>query len=87
MCDYGFMDRCGLFLVFRGKLMVRNFFQVLSYVTSFKGNDPLGSIGVWSVARWFWVRVHQLAWGLFVWISCSPCACMGSLQVFWLPPQ
>lgn len=88
MCDYGFMDRCGLFLVFRGKLRVRNFFQVLSYVTSFKGNDPLGSIGVWSVARWFWVRVHQLAWwGLFVWISCSPCACMGSLQVFWLPPQ
>lgn len=64
MCDYGFMDRCGLFLVFRGKLRVRNFFQVLSYVTSFKGNDPLGSIGVWSVARWFWVRVHQLAWVL-----------------------
>lgn len=61
MCDYGFMDRCGLFLVFRGKLRVRNLFQVLSYVTSFKGNDPLGSIGVWSVARWFWVRVHQLA--------------------------
>lgn len=54
MCDYGFMDRCGLFLVFRGKLRVRNLFQVLSYVTFFKANDPLGSIGVWSVARWFW---------------------------------
>lgn len=36
MCDYGFMARCGLFLVFRGKLRVRNLFQVLSYVIFFK---------------------------------------------------
>lgn len=40
----------------------------------------------WNAALWWAEGLHPLAsWGPFVWRS-GPCACMGSLWVFWLPP-